>query len=163
MRTRRFLTAAVMTVGIFATARAQEVVTSGPPPALRAHMEAFVKALNSPSDDEWEKMAKTAFTPDYLKKQTPDQRKKLHTDLRAQFGTIAVQQLSRMGGPDAPLQVIVKGTVASGSLWIELDDESRFDSIKGEVQRQCMKIVVIEDDATVARRSCSTWSTRASR
>jgi hypothetical protein len=135
MRTRRFLTAAVMTVGMFATARAQEVVTTGPPPALRAHLEAFVKALNSTSDDEWEKMAKSAFAPDYLKKQSPDQRKKLHADLKAQFGTIQVQRLNRNGGPDAPLQVIVKGTVASGNLWIELDDESRFDSIKGEVQK----------------------------
>jgi hypothetical protein len=125
----------MMTIGLAVTAHAQQIVTSGPPPELRAHVTAFVKAFNSTSDEEWEAMAKAAFTKDLLKKQTPDQRKKQHADLKAQFGTIEVQNLSRMGGPDAPLQVIVKGSVASGSLWIELDDESRFDSIKGEVQK----------------------------
>jgi hypothetical protein len=126
-----------MLVALTVHVLAQEIVRTGPPPELRAHMDAFVRALNATgtATDEWEVMAKAAFTPELLKRETPAQRKQVRDTLRAQFGTITIQGVERQGGPDAPLQVRVKGTVASGTIWIDIDDASRFDSIKGEVQK----------------------------
>jgi hypothetical protein len=114
---------------------AAQVVVTGPPPELRAHMDAFVKAFNAGDGEGWETMAKTVFTPDALERQTPAGRKKELDGLRAQFGTIAVTRVERNGGPDAPLHVSIKGSLKSGGLWIELDDDSRFDSVKAEVDR----------------------------
>lgn len=120
-----------------APASAQEVVvTDGPPPVLRAHMDAFIKAFNSGSAEQWEAMAKTVFTPAFFKRQTPDERKKAFLAMRADLGTITVQRVERQGGPDAPLQIIVKGSVKSGVLWIDLDDDHRFDSLKAEIDKQ---------------------------
>jgi hypothetical protein len=124
-----------LAAAIAAPAIAQEVVVTGPPPELRTHLDAFMKAFNSANDDDWEAMAKTVFTPEFLKKQTPAERKKAVAAMRAQFGKIHIQQVDRRGGPDAPLQVTVAGTVASGSIWIDLDDSSRFDSLKAEVKK----------------------------
>ncbi len=135
MGTRRMFTAMALAIGLAGAAHAQVVVTGGPPPELRKHMDAFVKAFNSTSDEAWAAMVKENFTPEFNKAHSPDALKKLHADLRATFGTIQVQNLMRNGGPDAPLQVNVKGTVASGSLWMDLDDGSFFDSLKGEVQK----------------------------
>jgi hypothetical protein len=135
MWTRKIAAVLMAAMGLVATGRAQEVVVTGPPPELRAHLDAFIKAFNSANDADWEAMAKATFTPDFFTRQTPAERKKAHADLKAKFGTVQVQRVERNGGPDAPLQVAVKGSVASGSLWIELDDASRFDSLKGEVQK----------------------------
>jgi len=135
MWTRRALMAVMMTLGLAAAAQAQVIVTSGPPPELRKHMDAFMKALNTGTDEEWVKMVKENFTADFNKRNTPDSLKKIHADLKAKFGTVQIQNVQRNGGPDAPLQIIVKGTVASGSIWMDLDDDSFFDSIKGEVEK----------------------------
>jgi hypothetical protein len=113
---------------------AQEIITTGPPPELRAHLDSFIKAFNSGSAEEWEAMAKGAFTPGFLKRQTADERKKAYMSLHSDFGTIALERVERQG-PDAPIQVFVKGSVASGVIWIELDDASRFDGLKGEVRK----------------------------
>jgi hypothetical protein len=130
------MTSVALLIALAATpALAQEVVVSGPPPALRANMDAFVKAFNSTGTEAWEAMAKSVFTPEFLKSQTADQRAKAVAKLRTDFGTIAVQRVERQGGPDAPLQVFVKGSTASGVLWIDLDDNSHFMSLKGEVRK----------------------------
>ena len=40
----------------------------GPPPEIRGHIDALVKALNSSSSDAWEKMAQEHFSPAELKR-----------------------------------------------------------------------------------------------
>jgi hypothetical protein len=118
-----------------ASTSAQEIITTGPPPELRAHLDSFFKAFNSGSAEEWEAMARAAFTPGFLKRQTADERKKAYLSLHSDFGTIALDHVERQG-PDAPIQVFVKGSVASGVIWIELDDVSRFDGLKGEIKKK---------------------------
>lgn len=119
------------------SAAAQEVVVrDGPPPALRKNLDAFKAAVNG-TLEQYEAMAKTAFTADLLKSQTPAQRKADYDKMRAGFGTIAFERIERNGGPDAPLQVFVKGSTASGAIWIGLDeDTSKFTSIKPEVVKK---------------------------
>jgi hypothetical protein len=113
-------------------AAAQEVVVTGPPPALRKNMDAFKEAINGTAA-EYEAMAKTVFTDEFFKSQTPAQRKAEFDKLHAAFGKIDFGRIERNGGPDAPLQVFVKGSTASGVLWIGLDeDTSKFTSLKPE-------------------------------
>jgi hypothetical protein len=111
-------------------ASAQEVVVTGPPPELRAHLGAFVKAVNG-TPEQWEAMAKATFTPEFLKRETPVERKALYTRLRTKFGTVQVERVER-NGPEAPLQVFIKGSTTSGIIWITLDDASMFAGIKPE-------------------------------
>lgn len=115
------------------SANAQQVVVQdGPPPALRKNLDAFKAAVNGTAE-QYEAMSKTAFTADLAKSQTPAQRKAEFEKIRAAFGTIAFERIERNGGPDAPLQVFVKGSVASGVIWIGLDEEtSKFTSLKPE-------------------------------
>lgn len=102
-------------------AAAQEIIQTGPPPELRKNLDAFQKAFNSGSADEYEAMAKVAFTPESLKKQTVEQRKADYTKWHKAFGAIKFERVER-NGIDAPLQVFVKGSTASGVMWIDLDD-----------------------------------------
>jgi len=129
------LVAVAIAMVMTAVGHAQMVVQNGPPPELRKHMDAFVKAFNSGDAAEWEKMAQATCTPEYLKKATAEQRKSEYKKMHDTFGTIAIQQVERQGGPDAPLQVFVKGSTASGVFWIDLDDALRFDSLKAEVRK----------------------------
>lgn len=139
MRTRRWIVKAafaMLMIAIAAPAFAQEVVTTGPPPELRAHLDAFMKAFNSTDAAAWEKMASAVFTPAFLKSQTPAERKTAVAAMRKQFGTIAIERVERQGGPDAPLEMYVKGSVASGVFTIDLDDaSSKFDSLKTQVKK----------------------------
>jgi hypothetical protein len=113
-------------------AAAQEVVVTGPPPALRKNMDAFKAAING-TPAEYEAMAKTVFTDEFFKSQTPAQRKAELDKMQAAFGKIDFGRVERNGGPDAPLQVFIKGSAASGVLWIGLDeDTSKFTSLKPE-------------------------------
>jgi hypothetical protein len=117
-----------------ATASAQEVVvdTSGPPPALRANIQAFRKALNGSAAD-FEAMTKDVYTPAALKAQTPAQRKALFDTVRAACGTVEFEQLMREGGPDAPLQIPVKGATGAGVIWVDLDDAThKFAAVRFE-------------------------------
>jgi hypothetical protein len=116
-------------------AAAQEIVTSGPPPELRKNMDAFLKAFNSGDAAQYEAMARTVFTAEFLKKQTADERKTAFTKMRADLGNIQIGRVER-NGPDAPLQAFVKGTVASGVLWIDLDDASKIGGIRAEVDKK---------------------------
>jgi hypothetical protein len=114
------------------SAAAQEVVVTGPPPALRKNMDAFKAAVNGTAA-EYEAMAKTVFTDEFFKSQTPAQRKAELEKLQAAFGKISFGRVERNGGPDAPLQVSVKGSTASGVIWIGIDDDtSKFMSLKPE-------------------------------
>jgi hypothetical protein len=114
---------------------AQEIVTTGPPPELRKNLDAFQKAFSSGDAAQYEAMAKTAFTPEYLKQQTPEQRKAEYTKWFAAFGAIKFQQVMR-NSPDAPLEITVKGAVASGLMWIDVDDEtSKLAGVKAEAHK----------------------------
>jgi hypothetical protein len=108
-------------------ASAQEVVT-GPPPVLRQNLDAFLKGFNAAPAD-YEAMAKATFSPAFYKSQTPEQRATEYKKLRADFGTIQFQRVERQG-PDAPLEIEVKGSVASGTFWIELDENHRVAGIR---------------------------------
>lgn len=122
----------LLLMGAAAPAAAQEMVVTGPPPELRRNLDAFVKAFNSGDAAAFEAMAKATFTPAYFKQQTPEERKAAYTKMTATFGTIQFNRVER-NGPEAPLQVSVKGSTASGTFWIELDESSRIDGLKTEV------------------------------
>lgn len=138
MFTRRSLLSVLSGIMLLvaASASAQEMVVTGPPPELRKNLDAFQKAFNSGDAAQYEAMAKASFTPEYLKKQTADQRKAEFTKWHAAFGTIQFQRVER-NGPDAPLQVFVKGTVASGTMWIDVDDmSSKLSGVKAEAEKK---------------------------
>jgi hypothetical protein len=114
-----------------APAAAQEVVVTGPPPELRKNLDAFQKAFNSGDAEAFEAMAKTTYTPQFFKKQTADERKAAFKKLHATFGMIKFERVER-NGPDEPLLISVKGTVASGTFVIDIDESSRIDGLKAE-------------------------------
>jgi hypothetical protein len=114
---------------------AQEIIVDGPPLPLRKNLDAFQKAFNSGEAAQYEAMAKAAFSEGYLKSQTADERKKAYTKWHAAFGSIKFEQVERRG-PDAPLQVFFKGTVASGVMWMELGEASKIASIKVEGEKK---------------------------
>lgn len=123
---------AMMLVAAVPAVAQQVVVRDGPPPALRKNLDAFKAAVNGTAV-KYEAMAKTVFTAELLKTQTPAERKADFDRMRAAFGTIDFDRIERNGGPDAPLQVFVKGSIANGVIWIGLDeDTSKFVSVKPE-------------------------------
>ena len=81
-----------------------EQVVTGPPPEIRGHIDALVKALNSGSSDQWEKMAQEHFSPGELKRHSVEERKRIFDDLRRDFGTISVGMVE---GPDEPLRAFL--------------------------------------------------------
>jgi hypothetical protein len=117
-------------------AAAQEVVVTGPPPELRKNLDAFQAAFSTGSAEQYEAMTKTVFTPEFVKKQSPEQRKADFTKWFAGFGTIKFQRVNRNGGPDSPLEVQVKGSKASGVMWIDIDDDtSKIRGIRVEMEK----------------------------
>jgi D-alanyl-D-alanine carboxypeptidase len=101
-----------------------EQVVTGPPPEIRGHIDAFVKALNSGSSDQWEKMAQEHFSPGELKRHSVEERKRIFDDLRRDFGTISVGMVE---GPDEPLRVHIKGsTGASGVIELKLEPDAPY-------------------------------------
>lgn len=109
-----------------APAAAQE--GQGPPPELRQNLQAFVKGFNA-GPAEYEAMAKDTFSPAFYKSQSADARREVYTKLRADFGTIQIQTVER-DAPDAPLVISVKGSTASGTFWIDLDDNHRVAGVR---------------------------------
>jgi hypothetical protein len=132
---RSVLGAIVAMLAFAAPAAAQEVVVTGPPPVLRARLDAFLKAFNSGDAEQFEKMAASAFTARYLKSQTVDERRKAYLKMRADFGTVGFERVER-SGPEEPLIINVKGSVASGTMTIDLDDEHRIDGVKATVTKK---------------------------
>jgi D-alanyl-D-alanine carboxypeptidase len=117
-----FVFAFSLVVAILASG--QQVVTSGPPPQVRNHIEALVKALNSGSSDEWEKMAQEHFSSGELKRQSVQERKEVFDNLRHDFGAIS---LGRVEGPDEPLRLHIKGsTGASGVIELKLEQDAPY-------------------------------------
>src|SRR6202047_3012348 len=105
-------------------ARGQQVVTGGPPPEIRNHIDALVKAANSGSSEEWEKMAQEHFSPSELKSHSVEERKQVFDNLRRDFGPIS---LGRVEGPDEPLRLHIKGsTGASGVIELKLEEDAPY-------------------------------------
>jgi D-alanyl-D-alanine carboxypeptidase len=96
----------------------------GPPPEIRGHIDALVKALNSGSSDEWERMAQEHFASAELKRHSPEARKQIFDNLRRDFGNVS---LGRVEGPEQPLQLHVKGsTGANGVIELKLEKDSPY-------------------------------------
>jgi D-alanyl-D-alanine carboxypeptidase len=105
------------------TLSAQQVVRSGPPPEIRALFDAFTQAFNSGSAESWEAFTQARFAPALLQKSNAEQRAAMYRQLVSDFGTIAIEGVRREG-PDAPLQMNVKGTKGIGTFAITLDTAS---------------------------------------
>ena len=119
---RRILipTAFLYVVLVPSVASAQEGVRMGPPPEIRALVDAVIKALNS-GPDAWDALAQERFAPALLKQRPPAERRKQYEKLRADLGTITFDRATRQG-PDAPLELHVKGsTGASGVVSLGID------------------------------------------
>ncbi len=130
MPARSLLTLVVFLITI-ATPAAQEVRRGGPPPEVRAVFEALLDALNGGSEDAWEVFVQGRFSPSYLQKQSSAERAQLYRQIVDRFGAIEVEQVRRQG-PDAPLQMMVKGAKADGVILLSLDAGSppRIDDLR---------------------------------
>ena len=98
----------------------------GPPPEMRALIEAVVTAFNSGRADEWEAMAMQRFAPGHLARRSATERAEMYERLRADFGTIDADKVLREG-PDAPLELYVRGsTGAEGVISLEIEPSAPF-------------------------------------
>src|SRR6202035_2348577 len=105
-------------------ARGQQVVIGGPPLEIRNDIDALVKAANSGSSEEWEKMAQEHFSPSELKSHSVEERKQVFDNLRRDFGAISVGFVE---GPDEPLRLHIKGsTGASGIIEFSLEHDAPY-------------------------------------
>ena len=95
-------------------------VRQGPPPEIRTLIDDTVAALNSGKAEAWEAFAQKHYAPSLLQKQTPDARAKLYQQLVNEFGTVTRGPVTRQG-PEAPLEMSVKGTRGSGVIVLELE------------------------------------------
>ena len=107
-----------LALGVATLASAQEVVRKEAPPEIRALFQALTQGANGDAA-AWESFAQAHFTPELLKKQTPAQRAEVQQQITARFGTIAINAVRRE--MDGPLQVMVKGSKAEGTLIVDLD------------------------------------------
>lgn len=97
----RLTTAAVVFVAI-AVCGAQ-----GPDPAIKARIDTFVSALNG-GPEAFEAMAQESYTPAFLARRTPAERRQLVERLRGDFGTIAAPRVTR--DADEALVLHVRGS-----------------------------------------------------
>jgi CubicO group peptidase (beta-lactamase class C family) len=105
--------------------RSQEQVVTGPPPQIRAMIDAFVSAINTGAA-EFEAMAKAHFAPGYLSKRTAAERARLFDEMRKQFGTLTRERVTR-NGPDEPLELNVRGSNGTtGVIFLSTDPDSPF-------------------------------------
>ena len=94
----------------------------GPPPEIRALVDGVIAAANGDAA-AWEAFAQKSFTPAYLKQQTPAERSAFHQQIVDRFGTVSRGGVMR-DSPDAPLQINVKGSKASGVIAVSVDDNT---------------------------------------
>ena len=119
----RLVVVSLMSFGFVAsTASAQEPVRREAPPEIRTLFQAMVQGANGDAA-AWESFAQAHFTDALLKKQTPAQRAELQKQIADRFGTISIGA-ARREGPDGPLQVMVKGSKADGTIVVDLDLDS---------------------------------------
>src|SRR5689334_405108 len=113
--------AAILVIAATLTLPAQVVRTGGPPPEIRALFDAFTAAMNSGSADAWEAFVQARFAPALVEKYSKEQRADMYRRLADDFGTIAIGRVNREG-PDAPLQLNVKGSKGNGVFIIGIDN-----------------------------------------
>jgi len=104
------------------TLSARPIVQNGPPPEIRALIDGVIQACNG-DPAAWEAFAQKYFSPAYLKQQTAEQRAAVHRLIVDRFGTVERERVIREG-PDAPLQISVKGAKASGVIAVTLDGDN---------------------------------------
>ena len=98
----------------------QEVVVTGPPPEIRALVDAFTGAVLGGSPDAWETMARERFAPDYLAKLPAPERRKLYDELKGDFGGGKRGPVMRRG-PDEPLELQMMGPSGpAGTIVLEI-------------------------------------------
>ena len=107
-------------VCLLVTSTLSAQVRQGPPPEIRALIDDTVAAVNSGSAEAWEAFAQKHFTSSLLQKQTPEARATIYQQLVDEFGTVTRGPVTRQG-PDAPLEMSVKGTKGSGVIALELE------------------------------------------
>ena len=107
-----------LALAIASTASAQEVIRKEAPPEIRTLFQALTAAANGDAA-AWESFAQAHYTAELLKKETPAQRAEVQKKMQDKFGTIAIGGIRRE--MDGPLQVMVKGSKAEGSLSVDLD------------------------------------------
>jgi CubicO group peptidase (beta-lactamase class C family) len=106
-------------------AQERVVVGGGPPPEVRSHLDAFIKAVNADAS-QWEAMAKEHFTPGLLNRRPAEERQKLHAAIRRDFGTVSSNRITRRG-PGAPLEINVRGSSGvDGVITLTLETASPF-------------------------------------
>ena len=117
--TRLFVVAVAFLVAPLASG--QEVVTTGPPPEIRALVDAFTGAVLGNSPDEWETMTRERCAPEFLTKNPAAQRRKLYDTLHGAFGGGKRGRVMRRG-PDAPLELQMIGSSGqpAGTIVLEL-------------------------------------------
>src|SRR5688572_20602556 len=89
---------------VTALAAQERVAAGGPPPGVRAVLDAFVKAVNTGGVEQFQAMARTHFAPALLARQTDQQRAAGFKEMTDTFGTIAIESVRR-NGPSAPLRL----------------------------------------------------------
>ena len=105
---------------------AQERISGGPPPHVRARIDAFVQAFNSGSAEQFEAMAKESFTPELLARRSAAERAKAYQQMFKEFGKITPGSVTRQG-PSAPLNLHIKGTTgAAGVIGLDLEPSAPF-------------------------------------
>ncbi|HYE87498.1 MAG TPA: serine hydrolase domain-containing protein [Vicinamibacterales bacterium] len=122
MTRTRMLVLLVAVALLAPAASAQEVVRKEAPPEIRTLFQALAQGANGDAAG-WESFAQAHFSASLLKQQTAEQRAALHKQIADRFGSITINGVRREG-PDAPLQVIVKGSKADGEIRVELDGGS---------------------------------------
>jgi CubicO group peptidase (beta-lactamase class C family) len=97
----------------------------GPDPQVRAHVDAFARALASLDAEAFEAMARDHFTPDLLARRTPESRKELVQRLKADFGTITVGKV--VATPDGTVVLEITGsTDLAGRVELTLEPVAPF-------------------------------------
>jgi CubicO group peptidase (beta-lactamase class C family) len=104
-------------------AQAQVEVRKEAPPEIRQLITAVVEAVNGAAE-RFEAFAQARFAPELLKKHSPADRAALHRKLSDTFGQIAVGAVRREG-PDAPLQLQLKGSKSNGVIMIDVDSSAK--------------------------------------
>ena len=105
------------------TAEAQVEVRKEAPPEIRQLISAVVHAVNGTTEN-FEPFAQERFAAELLKKHSPADRAALHSKLSDRFGQIGVGAVRREG-PDAPLQLQVKGSKSNGVIVIDVDTDAK--------------------------------------
>lgn len=117
----RFLITTFVTCAVLSM-QAAPAVQQGPPPEIRAFVDGVFQGLNGDAA-AWEAFAQKYFSADLLRAETPAQRAAWHQQAVDRFGTMGRERVMR-NGPDAPLDIAIKGSKASGVISVTIDNDN---------------------------------------